>query len=261
MNWLVKWGLSRCRQPKDFQARIHPSAECRLAPDAALAGSRMDLAPGAVLRIGRGSRIQASISLGPGCQMEIGENCVVENVEFSAPAAARIQIGDRTRLRPPPRWPIVVLVDRGVLEIGSDVWVQSQLLVRFGGHMTIGAFVGIGYGGDVRCEERVAIGDYALISYEVCIYDTNTHSVDWRQRRAAIERMRATGAGETEKPDTRPVWIGNDVWIGRGATILKGSQIGDRSIVGIRTVVSGVHPPDTTLVSPPPRALAREGAR
>jgi acetyltransferase-like isoleucine patch superfamily enzyme len=240
-----------------YEAQIDPSAEFVVGAGTLLQGSRIRVGRNAVLRIGRGSVVNAVLSVHDGCQVTIGDGCQVANTVLTVQQASRVHLSEGARIAPPQRFPAEVAVDRGTLEIGPHAWVQSDLLVRFGGHMKIGAYAGISYGGDIRCEEQVTIGDYAMISYEVCIYDTNTHSTDWRKRRAVIERMRQSGTGEVEKPDTRPVHVGDDVWIGRGAVVLKGSRLGDRSIVGIRTVVSGVYPADTTLVSTAPRTFSR----
>ena len=254
--WPKGWFRLFRRRP-EHEVRIDSTAELAVGDGAALAGSRIQLGRNAVLRIGRGCVVRAVVTVHDGCEVVLGEGCHVVNATLTVRQSSRVRLGEGARIAPPERFPVEVEVDRGTLEIGARAWVQSDLLVRFGGHMTIGDYAGIGYGGDIRCEERVSIGDYALISYEACIYDTNTHSTDWRKRRETIERMRVSGVGEVEKPDTRPVRIGNDAWIGRGAVVLKGSRIGDRSIIGIHTVVSGEFPADTTLVSTPPRVISR----
>ena len=254
--WQKGW-LCLSRRRPEYEAQIDSSAELVVGDGAVLKGSRIHVGRNAVLRIGRGCVVRAAVFVHDGCEVILGEGCQLMNAALTVRQSSRVRLDDGARIAPPERFPVEVEVDRGTLEIGARAWVQSDLLVRFGGQMTIGAFAGIGYGGDIRCEERVAIGDYALISYEVCIYDTNTHPTDWRKRRETIERMRENGMGEVEKPDTRPVQIGSDVWLGRGVVVLKGSRIGDRSIVGIRTVVSGEFPADTTWVSAPPRVVSR----
>jgi acetyltransferase-like isoleucine patch superfamily enzyme len=86
----------------------------------------------------------------------------------------------------------------------------------------------------------------------VDIFDTNTHSVHWEDRRKEVI---AGYPGQTIKKDdlvsTAPIEIGDDVWIGKGASILKGCSIGARSIVGTRSVVTNSCIPDSLLVGNP----------
>src|SRR5262249_38422275 len=111
-------------------------------------------------------------------------------------------------------------------------------------------------GTEIRCEDRVDIGEYGMISYDVCVYDTNAHSTDWRERRERIVQGYPFGAGEKNRPGTEPVIIGDDVWVGKGATITKGSVIGHRCVIGIRTVVGGaIVEDDCVVVSQKPRIM------
>jgi acetyltransferase-like isoleucine patch superfamily enzyme len=150
-------------------------------------------------------------------------------------------------------------VDNGSLILGRRAHLMScEVLVRFGGKMTIGSYSGIAYGSELRCEERLDIGSYAMISYGVCIYDTNTHSLDWRERRARIEHCYPEGVWEDAKPVTSPVVIGDDVWIGKEVTITKGARIGNRCIIGIRSIIgSGVVEDDSIVVAPKSRIINR----
>ena len=114
--------------------------------------------------------------------------------------------------------------------------MSTSVLVRFGGTLTIGRYTGIAYDSEIRCEQQVDIGSYNMISYRVCIYDTNTHSTDWRERRKRIEHCYPEGVYEEVKPSTSPVLIGDDVWIGKEVTITKGaaSAIAASSVSGPR---------------------------
>ena len=153
----------------------------------------------------------------------------------------------------PASHPSAISLDNGRLILNEKVHSKASILVRFGGEMSIGKCTGIGYGTEIRCEEKVDIGNYCLFSYNVCIYDTNTHSTNYLERRALIDRGYPFGAHEEKKPDTSSVKIGNDVWIGKEATVLKGVTVGDRCIIGIRTVVpSGSYKDRCKIVAPKP---------
>ena len=154
------------------------------------------------------------------------------------------------------------LFDNGTLRLDQRAHVMSTaLLARFGGKLSIGRYTGIAYGSEIRCEEQVDIGSYGMISYRVCIYDTNTHSTDWRERRKRIEHCYPEGVMEETKPATSPVSIGDDVWIGQEVTITKGARIGNHCIVGIRTTIgSGVIEDDSVVVAGKPRIISKREA-
>jgi acetyltransferase-like isoleucine patch superfamily enzyme len=44
---------------------------------------------------------------------------------------------------------------------------------------------------------------------------------------------------ENAKPDTAPVYIGDDCWIGERSGILKGSYIGNGATIGYGTLIIG----------------------
>ncbi|MFN6199256.1 MAG: acyltransferase [Aphanizomenon sp.] len=200
----------------------------------------------------------AFIKIGDNCQMVIQKNSVLKNVNFHILNGASVNIGtgaifDNNQINTQ-----TIIVDNGSLSVEEKVNIKADITIRFGGDMKIGKYSGIGSGTEIRCEEKIVIGSYALISYDVCIYDTNTHSVNWQERRKTIEKGYPIGANEEVKPLTQPVEIGDDVWIGKGATILKGTMIGNRSIVGIRTTLGGgEYPDDSVIVSPKLRVIQK----
>lgn len=106
---------------------------------------------------------------------------------------------------------------------------QTQTIISLKDHanLTIGNQVGISNAAIV-CHEQITIGDRTLIGGNVKIYDTDFHSLDYRER----------GDYGKEHPTTKPVVIGNDVFIGAHSIILKGVSIGDRSIIGAGSVVT-----------------------
>jgi acetyltransferase-like isoleucine patch superfamily enzyme len=248
--------LIRPSQQLLFKPILASSASLTLKEDVIRTGGRLTLGENSMLQVGSHTQIDADILIGDSCHITIGANCKLRNTLFRFENGAVVTIGNGVVFNNPAPLVPSIVVDAGTLLIADWVLMQAELLVRFGGTMTIGEYTGVGYGSEIRCEEKITIGKYVLISYDVCIYDTNTHSTDWQQRRQVIERMRKYGAGEQEKPETKPVYIGDDVWVGKGATILKGSVIGNRSILGIRTIVSnGVYEDDSIIVTSAPRRI------
>jgi acetyltransferase-like isoleucine patch superfamily enzyme len=206
-----------------------------------------------------GAVVDSGITIGDNCNVTLRSQSRLINTTFSAVNHSTVEIGEGAIINSPVLPLSSVSVDNGTLLLGRRAHLMScEVLVRFGGKMTIGTYTGIAYGSELRCEEQVDIGSYGMISYGVCIYDTNTHSVDWRERRARIEHCYPEGVWEVTKPVTSPVLIGDDVWIGKEVTITKGARIGNRCIIGIRsTMGSGLIDDDSIVVVGKPRILSR----
>jgi acetyltransferase-like isoleucine patch superfamily enzyme len=211
------------------------------------------------LLIGRGTTFDGRLEIGSNCRVVIGDGCFIENVRMIIGEGAEVTIANGALVDGFRHTPAVVIVRGGRLTLGEKAHLQGESQVRFGGHLSIGTHTGIGFGSEIRCEERVEIGSFGMISYGVSIFDTNTHPVDWQVRRERIIAGYPFGTEEPERPSTSPVKIGDDIWIGKGAVITKGTRLGDRCIVGIGTVVpAGDYPPDSTIVSPRPRVLSTD---
>ena len=111
-----------------------------------------------------------------------------------------VNIGEGAIINSPVSPASSVSIDNGTFRLAERAHIMStSVLVRFGGTLTIGRYTGIAYDSEIRCEQQVDIGSYNMISYRVCIYDTNTHSTDWRERRAdrALLSGRCLRRGET----------------------------------------------------------------
>lgn len=115
--------------------------------------------------------------------------------------------------------------------IGGDT--QMVISVKPGAELLIGDRVGMSNAAIV-CHERITIGDRTIIGGGTKIYDSNFHSIDYRER----------GDYAHETVITKPISIGEDVFIGAHSIILKGVTIGDRSIVAAGSVVTKDIPAD-----------------
>jgi acetyltransferase-like isoleucine patch superfamily enzyme len=82
----------------------------------------------------------------------------------------------------------------------------------------------------IICWNRIEIGDNARIGGGTVIYDTDFHSLDYRDRISHPEIK--------ENIKTSPVVVGKNVFIGAHSTILKGVTIGENAIVGACSVVA-----------------------
>lgn len=134
-----------------------------------------------------------------------------------------------------------IKVEKGYLILGAfSKFGGSRIWIRFGGNLEIGEYTNINHGTEIRCDEKVSIGSFCQISYNIRIWDTNTHEMLTKQER----RKRTTDyfpiyGKEISKPKTEPVYIGDDCWIGENCAILKGSNIGDECVIGFHTIITG----------------------
>ena len=111
-------------------------------------------------------------------------------------------------------------------------------MIRFGGNVEIGSYTNINSGSEIRSDESVIIGSYNQISYDVNIWDTNTHTIYKSEKGLKLRGNISLYFGyEIEKPLTSPIVVGDNCWIGERSSIMKGTQIGDNVIVGYNTML------------------------
>lgn len=169
--------------------------------------------------------------------------------------------------------PFAFLVEQpeALITVGDDVivWDRTKIHAWGKGRVTIGNCCSFGSDTTIHCRERVEIGDYALISWNVLIADFDAHSTNYGERMAEIQHTKATmwpnfspKKSEPHQPFvpnfiTRPVVIEEGVWIGANAIILKGSKIGKGSIIGAGAVVSGEIPPMSIAAGNPAKVVKK----
>jgi len=238
---------------------IHPSSKLVISDDVKLVRGVIVIGSNSALVVEAGVTIDSDITIGDNCEVVFGKDSRLVDASFSVVNGSSVTIGEGAIINSPVQPCSSILVDNGTLRLDARSHIMStQLLARFGGRLSIGKYTGIAYGSEIRCEEQVDIGSYNMISYRVCIFDTNTHSTDWRERRTRIEHCFPEGVWEDSKPTTSPVSIGDDVWIGQEVTITKGARIGNRCIIGIRTSLgSGVIDDDSVVVAEKARIIKK----
>lgn len=254
--------LVRALRRKRKRLSVHATAKLDLSRDAGYVSGVIIVGPNSSLVVESGVLIDSDITIGENCEVVFKQDSRLVNAAFSVTNGSRVTIGEGAIINSPVSPCSAVSVDNGTLRLGQRAHVMStELFVRFGGSLSIGEYTGIAYGSEIRCEQQVDIGSYGMISYRVCIYDTNTHSTDWRERRKRIEHCFPEGVYEVTKPATSPVSIGDDVWIGQEVAITKGAHIGNRCIIGIRTTLgSGVIEDDSVVVAGKPRVISKREA-
>lgn len=132
-----------------------------------------------------------------------------------------------------------MMVEEGNVVISNYNIVNCEIWVRFNGTLKIECYNNFNECSEIRCDEKVTIGSYNLVSYNCDIWDTNTHYKYQKEEKVKLFETNFPSIGkEINKPSTLPVVIGNYNWFGKYSCVLKGCYIGNNVIVGTRAVVS-----------------------
>ena len=120
--------------------------------------------------------------------------------------------------------------------------------------------------GSILSAHTVEIGDDVLIAGGTIIWDNDSHSIFWKDRKNDVIQC---GIDYRKNPDNwilnkdwtnvkmAPVIIKNKVWIGFNAVILKGVTIGEGAVIGAMSVVTHDIPPYTIVAGNPARIIRK----
>jgi maltose O-acetyltransferase len=144
---------------------------------------------------------------------------------------------------------------REAIVIGEHSEIKGILRVEGNGQIRLGHHVYLGAHSSMEIAKSLVVGDCAIISNHVSIFDNNNHPTDPEARR----RMSMAGSDSplwniTESV-VSPVTIESNVWIGQYAAILKGVTVGEGSIVGMHSVVTRDVPPFSVVAGNPARVV------
>lgn len=201
---------------------------------------------GGSIYIGKDVKIISSrIYVAPESKIIINNNTIIRNTNISVKGSFEVNescIFDSTNRKNS-------LHINGNASIGNHTRIRCVIWMRFNSFLKIGSYTNINEGSEIRVDEKVEIGDFNQISYNVNIWDTNTHNIYPKdvRRKIAIEYYPIFGH-EYEKPKTSPIIIGDDCWISKEVTILKGVEIGNEVIIGYRTTLSNCKITDSQKV-------------
>jgi len=123
---------------------------------------------------------------------------------------------------------------------------KCMFVVRYGARLVIGNNVGMS-GTTIVAQKSIIIGDNVKIGGNVCIYDTDFHSLDAQTRADRKEDFL-----NTNKKD---IFISDNVFIGAHSTILKGIHIGKNAIIGACSVVTKDIPENQIWAGNPARYI------
>ena len=134
---------------------------------------------------------------------------------------------------------------------GKNLWITSPFFVDYGNNIYFGNNCEVNMNCTFLDDNRISIGDNALIAPNVQIY-TAFHPTNASERFGTLS---SDGNFEFCKTQTAPVIIGNNVWIGGGVVILPGVTIGDNVVIGAGSVVTKDIPSNTIAFGNPCRVI------
>ena len=148
----------------------------------------------------------------------------------------------------------------GSVTIGTQSSVIATLVVeRSGGEIVVGDRTHIGHGTILDAAESIRVGSDVLISFDVLIFDHDSHSVDFTRRAHDVESW-MVGAKDWDSVARAPVVVCDKSWVGARAILLKGVTVGEGSVVGAGAVVTR-DVPDWTVVAGNPARVIRQITR
>jgi len=148
---------------------------------------------------------------------------------------------------------------RNAIVIGPHCDIAGELSVLgHGGSIEIGEYSFVSENTRIWSAKRIAIGNKVLISHNVNIHDTNSHSLSANKRHEHYKTIRRSGhPAALDDVKEAAINISDNVWIGFNVTILAGVTIGEGAVVGACSVVTKDVPPYTVVVGNPARAVGR----
>lgn len=134
---------------------------------------------------------------------------------------------------------------------GTNLWITAPFYVDYGNNIFFGNNCEVNMNCTFLDDNRIVIGDNALIAPNVQIY-TAFHPTNAADR---FGSPREDGSFAFCKTQTAPVIIGNNVWIGGGAILLPGVTIGDNVVIGAGSIVTKDIPANSVACGNPCRVI------
>ncbi len=139
---------------------------------------------------------------------------------------------------------------------GNFIFESSEGIIEIGNHSFIGESTFISH-------SHISIGDNVTIAWGCTIYDHNSHSIDYLERRKDIDNeLFSLRNGQSiyanknwDSVKSSPIKISDDVWIGMNCIILKGVTIGEGAIIGAGSVVTTDIPAWTIVAGNPAKVI------
>jgi acetyltransferase-like isoleucine patch superfamily enzyme len=150
--------------------------------------------------------------------------------------------------------------DRQLIRIGKHCLIHGNIaLLSSSGNIRIGDHCFVSQGTRIWSSSGIDIGNRVLVSHNVNILDSNSHSLSAAQRHQ--EYLHAIGqAGTAALAATvrhERVSIGDDVWLGFNVSVLKGVTIGTGAIVAANSVVTKDVEPYSIVAGNPAKVIGK----
>lgn len=174
------------------------------------------------------------------------EGVRLDGIELWVTNGSRVEIGAHSFLERcgNATMPAYIINNATLLVADHAKLACQRLWIRYGGIVEVGQYTNVNAGSEIRSDEKVSIGSYCQLSYNLRIWDTNTHCIYAPEVRRKLTRDKFPQFGyEFEKPKTAPVVIGDGAWIGEKSSLLKGTTLGENVTVGYGTTLIGKHIP------------------
>lgn len=155
-------------------------------------------------------------------------------------------------------------IDKIYLSIGSHGVIDANFIFEKNtGHISIGDRCLIN--GTLISINNIKIGNDVIVAWDTLIYDHNSHSVEWEERRHDLEDEydnyikygNPCANKDWSVVKSKPIIICDKAWIGTGCKILKGVTIGEGAIVQAGAVVTCDVEPWTIVGGNPARIIRR----
>lgn len=236
-------------------------------------GSIVIIEKGSKLHVGRNCKIQRTKLIVKGNNnITISDHCIIKNsilAFYSANGFNESIIGANTRFenvnlqcygtfkcgefnifKQTSKTPMLTTFN-GSLIIGHHNRFMNRFWIRYNAKIEIGNYNNINEGSWLRADEYIKIGSFNQISYNVMIWDTNTHNIYSPEIRRQLTKEYFPFFGyEIKTPATKPVIISSDCWIAQNSTIFKGTILNEEVNVGFGTFISNkTIPAKTTVVN------------
>lgn len=181
-------------------------------------------------------------------RVEFGPECDVWTGCFRYRGGGRVRFGARNVVSREVHPLILDVEEGGEAVFGEEVWFRGKYrpntLTIFGGGRLEIARGSILNGVIISAQERVTIGERAMLSWNTTIIDSDLHMID------------------NDCPTiTAPVTIGDHVILFAGVTVLPGVTIGSHCAIGANSVVTTDIPDHSLAAGSPARVIKTIGDR
>ena len=153
---------------------------------------------------------------------------------------------------------IYLTIGKDCIVSGSFIFESQEGLITIGEHCYIGS-------GTYISRSLIEIGNNVVIAWGCTIYDHDSHSLNYMDRRKDIDDVLndiRNGRNFIQNKDwsnvnSKPIKICDDAWIGMNVLILKGVTIGEGAVVAAGSVVTKDVPAWTVVAGNPATVIKK----